>query len=74
MLTMIDKWLDEVEKRPLTILNLNRPVVRRPKVNWKWLLVLVYFLVVLYSWKTKKPKTSLFRILFSPLLLVFRRQ
>lgn len=72
MLKMIDVWLGEIEPRALTVLNLNRVQLKRPKINWKWLLVLIYFLIVLHSWKYRKSNTAAWRILFSPLLLAFR--
>lgn len=73
MLSMIDNWLNEVEKRPLTVLNLNRASEKRPWINWKWLVALVYFLIVIHVAKYKKPNTSILKVLFSPLLLLLRR-
>lgn len=74
MLEMIDNWLKEVEPKPLTVLNLNRVHLKKRRINWKWLIALIYFLIVLHSWKYRKPNTAAWRVLFSPLLLAFKSE
>ena len=69
MLRMIDEWLAKVDARSLSVLNLNKVQLKKRKVSWKWLFVLVYALMVLFAWKRRKPNTSAWRILFSPFLL-----
>lgn len=65
---MTDAWLEQVDSRPLMVLNLSKVHLEKRAVNWKWLIVLVYALMVLFAWKKRKPSTSAWRILFSPFM------
>lgn len=74
MLRIIDTWLEKVDSRSLMVLNLNKVQIKKRKVNWKWLIVLIYALMVLFAWKRRKPNTSAWRILFSPFLLATKQE